>query len=101
MTEKEKREYCASGGSEIETDFDIIAEVTPYRKSGALGAKVIQVIETKATQGGLLGTDEPFRVVTRYWSTDGELLAEVDPYFIGLMEDANPAFKSKRIYDAI
>lgn len=41
-------------------------------------ARVIQVIETKALRGA--GTpDDLVRVVTQYWSLDGELLAESDP----------------------
>ena len=46
--------------------------------SGTDGAKVIQVIETKSARGK--GTEQQLcRVVTQYWSLDGELLAENDP----------------------
>lgn len=42
-------------------------------------AKVIQVIEVDERRGrGVEG--EPFRIVTQYWSLDGELLAENDPH---------------------
>lgn len=41
-------------------------------------AKVIRVIETKSTRGN--GTSaNPSRVITQYWSLDGELLFEIDP----------------------
>lgn len=45
---------------------------------GTDSARVIQVIETKALRGQ--GTNEnKNRIVTQYWSLDGELLAENDP----------------------
>ena len=41
-------------------------------------AKVVQVIETEITRGrGDMGS--PMRIVTQYWSFDGDLLAERDP----------------------
>lgn len=45
-----------------------------------MGAKVIQVIETNLERRGT-GKDEssPIRGIRQYWTTDGELLAEVDP----------------------
>lgn len=43
-------------------------------------AKVIQVIVTTLTRRGTgKDADSPIRIVTQYWSLDGELLAEVDP----------------------
>jgi len=55
-----------------------VFEVKPAGARGAAGAKVIQVIETRTFVG--TGTEEnPNRYVTRYWSLDGELLAEADP----------------------
>ena len=40
-------------------------------------AKLITVIVTTQKRGA--GTEsDPVRIVTRYWSTDGELLAEAD-----------------------
>ena len=44
-------------------------------------ARVIQVIETRLERRGI-GKDEsdPIRIITQYWSLDGVLLAEVDPY---------------------
>ena len=48
------------------------------RPRGTDSAKVIQVIETKACVGR--GTEQdPNRVVTQYWSLEGELLAQDDP----------------------
>lgn len=46
-----------------------------------MGAKVIQVVETDLERRGS-GRDEssPIRVVRQYYSFDGELLAELDPY---------------------
>lgn len=45
------------------------------RPRGTDSARVISVIETTALEGG--GTeDDPARVQRRYWSMQGELLAE-------------------------
>lgn len=50
----------------------------PVRPRGTDGAKVIQVIETRALRG--LGTeDDMCREVRQYWDFDGKLLAENDP----------------------
>ena len=47
------------------------------RPRGTDSAKVIKVIETKAIKG--LGTEaDPSRIVTQYWSLDGDFLAEND-----------------------
>ena len=47
------------------------------RANGVKEAKVIQVIETKATRG--LGTEkDPVRVVTQYWVLNRNFLAEMD-----------------------
>jgi hypothetical protein len=46
----------------------------PVRK-----AEVIEVIRTEAEFGeGVVG--DPCRIVTQFWSVDGELLATVDPF---------------------
>lgn len=43
-------------------------------------ARVIQVIETRLERRGSgKDKDDPIRIVTQYWSLEGELLAEVDP----------------------
>lgn len=43
-------------------------------------ARVIQVVETTLERRGSGKDDsDPIRVITQYWSLDGELLAEVDP----------------------
>lgn len=42
-------------------------------------AELIQVIRTTLTRRGDGVVGDPIRVITQYWSTDGELLAEVDP----------------------
>ena len=41
-------------------------------------AKLIQVIKTEEKRGEGK-EDDPVRLVTQYWSTDGTLLAERDP----------------------
>ncbi len=46
------------------------------------GAKVIQVIETVLLIRGN-GDTIPLRRITQYWSLDGKLLAEVDPWTPG------------------
>lgn len=53
-------------------------ETVPYPGDGCRNAEVIEVIRTEALIGD--GTqDDAKRTRTRYWSKDGELLAEVDP----------------------
>lgn len=48
-----------------------------------MSAIVRPVIETHLETRGA-GTDEDLmRVITQYWSLDGDLLAEVDPYYPG------------------
>jgi hypothetical protein len=43
-------------------------------------AEVIQVIRTTLQRRGSGKSEEdPIRVITQFWSLDGELLAEVDP----------------------
>ena len=50
----------------------------PVRPRGTDGAKVIQVIETRALRG--IGTEEDLCCeVVQYWDFDGNLLAEKDP----------------------
>lgn len=48
-------------------------------------AKVIQVIETRTKEGEGI-ENNPYRTVRRYWSLDGEQLAEVDPCKVSLMQ---------------
>jgi hypothetical protein len=42
-------------------------------------AEVIQVIRTTLTLRGKGVEGDVMRIVTQYWTLDGELLAEVDP----------------------
>ena len=50
-------------------------------------ARVIEVIQTQGCEGA--GTvDNPNRIVTRFWSLDGKLLAVSDPYLNSHSEDA-------------
>ena len=54
-------------------------ENNTVRPNGTDSAKVIQVIETRSNRGK--GTmDDVSRQVVQYWSMDGKLLAERDPY---------------------
>jgi len=46
-------------------------------------AKIVQVIETTIEVRGIGHTEEPWRIVTQYWSFDGKLLAENDPFLTG------------------
>lgn len=50
------------------------------RPRGTDSAKVIQVIETKALRGKGENELDMCRTVTQYWSIEGELLAEHDPF---------------------
>lgn len=49
-------------------------------------AKVIQVIETSDRRGLGKSESDPIRGVTQYWSLDGSLLVENDPYDFGMIE---------------
>lgn len=49
---------------------------------GCDGAKVIQVIKTEALRGSGVHPDVARRVI-QYWSLDGQLLAENDPFQTG------------------
>lgn len=42
-------------------------------------AQLIEVIQTTIMRRGRGDEQDPIRVVTQYWTKDGELLAEVDP----------------------
>ena len=44
-------------------------------------AELIQVIRTSLTTRGKGVDGDPIRRVTQFWTTDGELLAEVDPWY--------------------
>lgn len=52
-------------------------------------AKLIEVIETSILRRGTgnAGDNDPIRVVTQYWTKDGQLLAEVDPTPAVLFEE--------------
>lgn len=45
-----------------------------------MSARVLQVIETKTQRGSGRSLDDPVRIVTQYWTFDGEMLAERDEY---------------------
>jgi hypothetical protein len=41
--------------------------------------ELIQVVRTRLLRRGKGILGDPVRIITQYWSVDGELLAEVDP----------------------
>ncbi len=43
-------------------------------------AILVEVIQVKSVRGKGLAPDDPIRVITQYWSKEGELLAERDPH---------------------
>lgn len=48
--------------------------------SGMDTAKVVHLIETTILRrGDGVHKDHPIRIITQYWTLDGELVAEVDP----------------------
>ena len=49
------------------------------RPRGTDGARVIQVIETRALRGRGEDFNDVCREVVQYWGFDGKLLAEYDP----------------------
>lgn len=53
---------------------------------GCESARILFVIETKTARGSGATPEDPVRIVTEYWSLDGEKLAEHDPIATG--EDA-------------
>jgi len=48
-------------------------------KPHMFGAEVIQVIRTNLERRGAGTPESPIRVITQFWTLDGQLLAEVDP----------------------
>lgn len=60
-------------------------ESYPYKISAV---KLISVIETQSERGD--GSErQPVRTVMEYWSLDGKKLAEFDPYYLDLIEEAS------------
>lgn len=49
------------------------------RPRGTDSVRIIPVIETKALRGKGENEADMCRMVTQYWSLEGELLAEYDP----------------------
>ena len=45
-------------------------------------ARILQVIETTLLRRGTGAPRNPIRIITQYWSLDGQLLAEVDPFLL-------------------
>lgn len=44
-------------------------------------AELVTLIKTTLTRKGSGNLGDPVRVITQYWSIDGELVAEVDPNY--------------------
>lgn len=42
--------------------------------------KLVHPIETTLTRRGEGKEDDPTRIITQYWTLDGKLVAEVDPW---------------------
>lgn len=57
---------------------------------GVDSAKVIMVIETTSARGSG-EPKQPSWIVTQYWSLDGKLLAERDPYLRGILSACSNA----------
>jgi hypothetical protein len=58
------------------------AEATHYeqlRTQRETSVQTRMVIETKLEKRGAGTAEDPIRIITQYWSLDGELLAERDP----------------------
>lgn len=51
----------------------------PYEPMNMDGVRAIAVIETTITRRGKGVEGDPIRLITQYWSMDGQLLAERDP----------------------
>ena len=41
--------------------------------------KVMQVIETTLLRRGVGIQTDPIRIITQYWTMDGQLIVEIDP----------------------
>ena len=65
-------------------------------------ARVIQVIETTLTKRGTGNTRrDPIRVVTQYWSLDGILLVESDPFSGAVLREDYVEDVARAIYEAM
>ena len=47
--------------------------------------EVIEVVRTRLQRRGQGVVGDPVRILTQYWSLEGELLAEIDPFNEGTM----------------
>lgn len=43
-------------------------------------AKIVRLIETKTNRVSGNGPADPVRIVTQYWTTNGQIVAENDPF---------------------
>jgi len=59
----------------------VCCDCTVLHKGGEVkNARVISVIETTLTMLGEGVEDNPVRILTQYWTVDGDLLASVDKW---------------------
>lgn len=73
----ESMSWPGEPGPQGEPNAGIMEREVVYPRGVDL-ARVIQVIETKSARGSG-AKEQPSRIVTEYWSLDGEKLAERDP----------------------
>lgn len=52
----------------------------PYQPPGPDVVRTIAITETTLTRRGRGVEGDPIRIVTQYWSIDGQFLAEHDPF---------------------
>ena len=74
-----KKENAPDGQGREQVKNESIVSDSRVCAHACNSARVIQVIETKATRGSGNHKD-PFRQVTEFWSLEGKKLAESDPY---------------------
>lgn len=56
----------------------------PQAMNATDSVRLIEVIQTTLTRRGEgKSENDPVRIITQYWSLDGTLLAEVDPWLQG------------------
>lgn len=54
----------------------------PVRPETVRSVEVVQVVRTESGRGRGESPDDPFRLVTQFWSFEGTLLGELDPFLL-------------------
>jgi len=88
LNEVQNAEHWLRKTDAFEKFRDLIAAAQPlpkvqircHRATTSDTCKVIQVIETGLLRRGKGIERDPVRIITQYWSLDGTLLWEVDPF---------------------